>query len=157
VLVSKVNHPGLSHYGVLFLFLLNSAPAHPKLWSLLKSMWRETAGFVTSPSVSFPSCFPDESWILWRPGFWLTHCDGFLKTIFFFPFGETGVWTQGFMSAKQVLSCLSHTSSSFALVILEMGSPELFIWVGLESQSFQSQPPVANLSHWWLVLKTNFN
>jgi hypothetical protein len=34
--------------------------------------------------------------------------------------------------AKQALYCLSHTSSPFALVILEMGSHELFVWAGLE-------------------------
>jgi hypothetical protein len=36
------------------------------------------------------------------------------------------------MLAKQVLYCLSHTSSPFALVILEMGSLELFAQAGLE-------------------------
>jgi hypothetical protein len=37
-------------------------------------------------------------------------------------FGGTGVQIQGFTLMKQVLYHLSHTSSSFALVILEMGS-----------------------------------
>jgi hypothetical protein len=42
---------------------------------------------------------------------------------------------------KQVLYHLSHTSSSFALVILEMGSWELFAWAGLEPPSSWSQSP----------------
>jgi hypothetical protein len=33
------------------------------------------------------------------------------------------------------------TLVNFALVILEMGSPELFSWAGLEQWSSQSQPP----------------
>jgi hypothetical protein len=33
--------------------------------------------------------------------------------LFFLIFGGSGVWTQGFTLAKQVLYCLSHTSSPF--------------------------------------------
>jgi hypothetical protein len=36
---------------------------------------------------------------------------------------------------------LNHTSSLFALGILEMESFELFAWSGLEPQSSGSQPP----------------
>jgi hypothetical protein len=70
------------------------------------------------------------------------------------------VWTQGFMTAKQVLYHFSRTSSPYAIFILqywglnlgptpwvtppalfcegfffEIGSPELFVWVGFEPQS----------------------
>jgi hypothetical protein len=56
-------------------------------------------------------------------------------TEFFFFFGENGVWTQGFALAKQALYCLSHMCVHFALVILEVGSCELFAWLGLKPQS----------------------
>jgi hypothetical protein len=46
-------------------------------------------------------------------------------------FGGTRVWTQGFELAKQSLYRLGNTSSSFALVILKMGSLELCAWAGL--------------------------
>jgi hypothetical protein len=46
------------------------------------------------------------------------------------------VSTQGFELAKQKLYRLSHTSSpSFAVVILEIGSHELFDQAGLKPQS----------------------
>jgi hypothetical protein len=51
------------------------------------------------------------------------------------------VWTQAFMLTKQVLYCLSHTSSHFALFILEMGSRQLFAWAGLKPWPLGSQPP----------------
>jgi hypothetical protein len=52
----------------------------------------------------------------------------------------TGVWTQDFVLIKQALVCLNHTSSPFALVVLEMGSGKLFAQAGLEPQSFWAQP-----------------
>jgi hypothetical protein len=55
----------------------------------------------------------------------------------FFFFCETGFWTHSFVPAKQVLYCLSHTSSP---VILEMGSQELFAQAGLKPWSSWSQP-----------------
>jgi hypothetical protein len=39
---------------------------------------------------------------------------------------------QGITLAKQALYLLSHTSSSFSLVILEIEFPELFVLVGLK-------------------------
>jgi hypothetical protein len=39
------------------------------------------------------------------------------------------------------LYCLSHTSRSFALVILEMVSHKLFAQAGLKPKFSQSQPP----------------
>jgi hypothetical protein len=56
-------------------------------------------------------------------------------------FCESKVWSQGFVLAKQALYYLSHTSSPFFLVILEMGSWELFVWAGLELWSYQALPP----------------
>jgi hypothetical protein len=41
-------------------------------------------------------------------------------------FHGTGVSTKGFVLTKQVLYCLSHTPVSFAVVIFEIGSHELF-------------------------------
>jgi hypothetical protein len=56
-------------------------------------------------------------------------------------FGGTGVWTQGFALAKQVLYWLSHTwPPHFALVTLKMESHELFAWSGFEPWSSWSQP-----------------
>jgi hypothetical protein len=65
------------------------------------------------------------------------------------------------MLAKQALYHLSHSSSSgyfagfFALVILEMGSLELFAWTGLElrashlsftsSQDYRCEPVASGL------------
>jgi hypothetical protein len=42
-------------------------------------------------------------------------------TSFFF-FGNTKIWAQGFILARQVLYSLSHASSPFVLVILEIGA-----------------------------------
>jgi hypothetical protein len=47
---------------------------------------------------------------------------------------------QGITLAKQALYLLSHTSSSFSLVILKTGSRELLSWAGLELQFSQFQP-----------------
>jgi hypothetical protein len=55
--------------------------------------------------------------------------------IYLFIFGGTGVCTQGFTLAKQALYRLSQPPVHLALVILEMGSPELSVWAGLKLQS----------------------
>jgi hypothetical protein len=55
---------------------------------------------------------------------------------FFFFFDGSRVWRQGFILAKQVRYHLSTPPVHFALVILEMGSLELFVWAGLEPWSF---------------------
>jgi hypothetical protein len=49
-----------------------------------------------------------------------------------FFFGGTGVWTQGFIFAKQAHYHLRHTSSHFGLVILEMELHKLFVWPDLK-------------------------
>jgi hypothetical protein len=56
-------------------------------------------------------------------------------------FCRTRFGTQGFMLAKQALYRLSHASSHFSLVILEMETDEWFAWAGLELWSFWSQLP----------------
>jgi hypothetical protein len=48
--------------------------------------------------------------------------DIFLGVLLLF-FGGTGVWSQGFAHRSHTLYCLSHSSSPFALFILEIGSP----------------------------------
>jgi hypothetical protein len=65
-----------------------------------------------------------------------------------FSFCGTGVWTQGFTLAKQVLATWATPPVHFALVILEMGSPELFLQADLKPQSSWPQDSrVANVSH----------
>jgi hypothetical protein len=79
---------------------------------------------------------PSTSWVAGTTGAchhaWLSYEDLF--------FGGTRVWSHDFTLAKQALYCWSHTSVHFALVILEIGSWELFAWTGLEPWSSQSQP-----------------
>jgi hypothetical protein len=55
----------------------------------------------------------------------------------------TGIWTQGFTFAKQVLYSLSHTSSPLCFGYFGDGggSSELSAQAGLKPWSFQSQPP----------------
>jgi hypothetical protein len=47
-------------------------------------------------------------------------------------FGGTGVWTQDFALAKQVLSCLSLTSSLFCSAYFRHGIPEILIQADLK-------------------------
>jgi hypothetical protein len=54
---------------------------------------------------------------------------------------RTGVWTQGFMLAKQVPYHLTTPPVHFALVVLEMETHKLFVQDGLELWSSQSQHP----------------
>jgi hypothetical protein len=63
-----------------------------------------------------------------------------LRTFFSF-FVGLGFKLRAFCSAKQGLYCLSPPPVQFTLVILEMGSHELFSQVGLKPPSSQSQPP----------------
>jgi hypothetical protein len=57
----------------------------------------------------------------------------YFKPLFFFFFGCTGAWTQGFTLAKQVLHHLSHTSSPFCSDISGDGeSLELFALIVLK-------------------------
>jgi hypothetical protein len=55
-----------------------------------------------------------------RKKLWQTYSVPFLFVLYCFC--SAGVWTQGFMLTCQVLCCLNHASSSFALVTLEIGS-----------------------------------
>jgi hypothetical protein len=50
------------------------------------------------------------------------------------------VWTQGFVLAKQCSNAWTTPLVHFALVILEMGSQELFAWSVLEPWSSWSRP-----------------
>jgi hypothetical protein len=52
-----------------------------------------------------------------------------------------GFELRAFAVAKQAFYCLGCASVSFALVILEMGSCELFAWAGPELLFPRSQPP----------------
>jgi hypothetical protein len=65
--------------------------------------------------------------------------------LFFFFFGKTGVWTQGFAFAKQALYPLSYSSSPFCSSYFgdAVGgvSHKLFAWAGFELWSSWSQPP----------------
>jgi hypothetical protein len=59
----------------------------------------------------------------------------------FFFFDGAGVWTQGFVFAKQELYPLSHTSSPFCFGYFGDGISQTICLVGLEPQSSWSQPP----------------
>jgi hypothetical protein len=71
-------------------------------------------------------------------------------------FCGTGIWAQDFTLAKQALYCLSHTSSPFALVIVEMGYHELFClgwsWKAIVLISASQVARIIDLSHWHLAL-----
>jgi hypothetical protein len=57
----------------------------------------------------------------WKINYWFNSLS-MVVSLFFFFFGETGIWTLGFVLTKQVLYHLSHASPvHFAWVILEMG------------------------------------
>jgi hypothetical protein len=74
--------------------------------------------------------------------------------------------TQGFVLTKQILYAWATTPPVyFALVVLKMGSHELFAWADLKQQFYQFQPPKylglwawATSAHsllliWWLLLQ----
>jgi hypothetical protein len=71
-----------------------------------------------SPIFLFMLCSQDDWWVTTHPAFF------FLKQVI----------------EKQILSCLSHTSSPFCLVILEMESCELLAWADLKPWSSWSPP-----------------
>jgi hypothetical protein len=85
----------------------------------------------------------------------------------FFPYlffgGGTGDWTQGFTLAKQASTSWATPPVPFALVILEMGSQELFAQAGFKPWSSWSQPSqvarITAVSHWcptFLIFKMCF-
>jgi hypothetical protein len=55
-----------------------------------------------------------------------------LTILIFFLFGGTGVWPQGFILENQVLYAWATPPVHFVLVILEMGSHDLFAQAGLK-------------------------
>jgi hypothetical protein len=58
-----------------------------------------------------------------------------LACLFFFFSDRIGIWTQ------ELCTCKASTPVHFALLILEIGSLELFAWTGLKPWFSQSQPP----------------
>jgi hypothetical protein len=70
------------------------------------------------------------NWALWL---WQTVPAVAFRRLFFC---GTGVWTKGLILASQAVYHLSHSSGQhfFVLGIFEIGSLELFVWVGLELQ-----------------------
>jgi hypothetical protein len=59
----------------------------------------------------------------------------------FFIFGGTGVWTQCFVLAKQVLNCLSHTSSPMSFLFVNYTSIKLGKNKDLEWQAKMQNKP----------------
>jgi hypothetical protein len=72
-----------------------------------------------------------------------------LSSFYFFMFWWEWVWTQGFAVAKQAVYSLTTTPVHFALVILEMGSRELFAWASLKSVSQVAR--IKFMSYWHLA------
>jgi hypothetical protein len=86
--------------------------------------------------------------------------------IFIYLCTGTGVWTQGFALAKQVLTkqalyCLTHTPPvHFALVILEMVSCELcpgWLWTVILLISASQVARITGVNHWPLVSQIFFH
>jgi hypothetical protein len=75
--------------------------------------------------------------------------------IVLFCFGGTGVWTQGFILAKQMFYAWATPSVYFALVILQTGNSRTFCpgWpqpTVLQTSAFQVAG-IIDTSHWCLV------
>jgi hypothetical protein len=84
-------------------------------------------------------------------------CSRGCSFLFSFFFDRTRVWTQPFALVKQSRCSTAWATSPvhFSLVILEMGSCELFAQAGFETWSSQSQPPrITGMSHWCLAKRT---
>jgi hypothetical protein len=73
--------------------------------------------------------------------FWSSLSSGRTLCLFCFIFGGTGVWTQGFMLAKQAFYCLCHNSVYFALVVILETGVSLFAQAGLRPWSSLSLSP----------------